>query len=365
MKCVNPNCGGEWTPPSGKSITVCPFCQKPITKDKIQPQYLDNVVSTLVYIKDNLGVDTLLGEKTYIYFADLTRNLLNDEAELIKQLCSKGALGCLKVVIGKSDSEHELAIRRALSKLPKYLQDSPSVTDMLFDFATALDWTIRPHTDTPQHGEIFSVPHKKNNTGLKITPRIGSIVKIANMGWRVLDIENNKALLISEKIIKKLPYNVIVKDISWENCTIRKYLNSDFIDKLEEIKSAITETTINNLNNQWYGTTGGNLTKDKVFLLSLDEVCRYFGDSMSQLRNVRKNNWYFKDHNNTNRIAVYEGEKTWWWLRSPGYMDTNATYVHDNGAISCYGISVDSDWLGVRPALWLNLNFQPKTSAKC
>ena len=43
-----------------------------------------------------------------------------------------------------------------------------------------------------------------------------------------------------------------------------------------------------NPNNPWYGTSGGNATTDKVFLLSLDEVVKYFGDSGDLLNKRRK-----------------------------------------------------------------------------
>ena len=44
-----------------------------------------------------------------------------------------------------------------------------------------------------------------------------------------------------------------------------------------------------NKDNQWQGTKGGNTTADKVFLLSLEEVVKCFGDS-GDLKNKRKVN---------------------------------------------------------------------------
>ena len=44
--------------------------------------------------------ESIASEKAYIYFADLTRNQFRDETDLIKQLCDRGALDCLKAAIG-------------------------------------------------------------------------------------------------------------------------------------------------------------------------------------------------------------------------------------------------------------------------
>ena len=115
-------------------------------------------------------------------------------------------------------------------------------------------------------------------------PPIGSAYKFAGIDWRVLDIQGNKALLISKEVLEKRPYNDEYKDITWEKCTLRGYLNGEFYNKLGAAKSAIAETRNANPNNPWYGTTGGNATIDKVFLLSLEEVCSYFGNSAASLK---------------------------------------------------------------------------------
>jgi len=191
----------------------------------------------------------------------------------------------------------------------------------------------------------------------QITP-----ITLAGIEWRILDVQGSKLLLISEKILEKRPYNVERKDITWENCTLRKYLNYEFLNKLGVIKPGIAETRNGNSNNPWWGTAVGNATTDKVFLLSLDELVKYFGDS-GDLRNKRK-----KDHKGNNnssgfcvhdqynnaRIANYGSEWASWWLRSPGLMSTFAACVAQRGFVVVDGGFVD-EGLGVRPALWLNL----------
>ena len=183
-------------------------------------------------------------------------------------------------------------------------------------------------------------------------------VSFSGIDWRVLSIENNKALLITEKVIEERPYHYQYEDITWEKCTLRHYLNNAFYNKLGTEKSAIAETRNSNPDNLWYGIPGGNMTMDKVFLLSLDEVCRYFGDSTANLRKKgsRGSDYYISDKNNSARIAHYRSEgAVWWWLRSPGTNSYYAADVYDDGNVTLIGYSVLDDYGGVRPALWLNL----------
>ncbi|MCL2051841.1 MAG: DUF6273 domain-containing protein [Lachnospiraceae bacterium] len=194
-----------------------------------------------------------------------------------------------------------------------------------------------------------------------------AFLKIGDISWRVLDVQNNKALLISEKILEERRYNVKYKSITWEECTLRKYLNGEFLSKLGAVQSAIAETRNENPSNPWYSTAGGNATTDKVFLLSLDEVVKYFGDS-GDLKNRKDWKWenekyvqahgsgyYINDQYNSARIAEYKNGASWWWLRSPGYNTTLAARVDGDGTVPVYGYVVYFVYGGVRPALWLNL----------
>jgi hypothetical protein len=189
-------------------------------------------------------------------------------------------------------------------------------------------------------------------------------VKLGGIDWRVLTVENNRALLISEKILEKRPYNIEGKDITWENCTLRKYLNNEFYNKLGVVKPAIAETRNSNPDNLWYGTPGGNATSDKVFLLSIDELVKYFGDSgdlKNERRkdfngNVRSDGYCIYDQYNSARIANYGSEGAcWWWLRSPGSRSRSAARVDVDGSVDVDGYSVNNVSGGVRPAFWLNL----------
>ena len=167
---------------------------------------------------------------------------------------------------------------------------------------------------------------------------IGDVIQFGAFDWRVLDVQDGMALVISEDIIEHRPYHVNVGDITWEHSTIRQYLNGDFYNSFSSAEQErIVETTIINNDNPNHGTAGGNDTTDNIFLLSIDEAEMYFP-------------------NDTSRIAVdADGESHWWWLRSPGFSSISAADVIDYGDVNVGGNFADIDNGGVRPALWLNL----------
>ena len=196
----------------------------------------------------------------------------------------------------------------------------------------------------------------------------GDKISFGSYEWRVLEVQNNTALIITEYIIEQRAYHDAYKDITWADCSLRKYLNGEFYDKFTTAdKSRIVPVLNKNPDNQWYGTKGGTDTQDSIFLLSIEEtVCRYFGDSSSKLYSPGKNQRYWferKDKNNSKRIARLENRKEgswWWWLRSPGRVSIKAVYIHGDGNIGIQGNNIlkgnisDGECKGgLRPALWL------------
>lgn len=198
---------------------------------------------------------------------------------------------------------------------------------------------------------------------------IGGIIQFGDYNWRILDIKNNTALIITEYIIEQRPYHDAYKDITWADCSLRKYLNGEFYGKFNATdKSRIIPVLNKNLDNQWYGTKGGADTMDSIFLLSLEEVCKYFGDSLSKLHNPGKNQRYWferKDENNSKRIArLLDNGWVWWWrLRSPGRVNVKAVYIFGTDGNICIqgnnilkgNISDGKCTGGIRPALWLKM----------
>ena len=189
----------------------------------------------------------------------------------------------------------------------------------------------------------------------------GSIYHFANYDWLVLTVENGKALLISEKILDKRPYEEFAASPpfpTWEQCTLRKHLNLEFYNSLGDAKSKISDTHNMNPDNPIHKRIGGNPTVDKIFLLSFEEVCRYFGDSTQALHSHLAQEYpsgWISDSSDAKRAAKHKKSVGAWTLRSPGRNIDSVACVDFNGQVNLNGYYVSAPE-GIRPALWINLS---------
>ncbi|MCL2694167.1 MAG: DUF6273 domain-containing protein [Oscillospiraceae bacterium] len=195
----------------------------------------------------------------------------------------------------------------------------------------------------------------------------GEVIKFGNYDWRVLEVKDGKALLLSDKVLEERSYHNTDTDITWETSDIRAYLNDEFFNSFSATEKArIAQVTNTNPDNPWFGTAGGEDTDDHVFLLSLDEVVLYFGDAdeLAKPEGEREEWWGFSGAHADKRIVRCIVSSCWchsetyghqWWLRSPGGGSSDAAGVDDGGSVDVDGYIVNS-YLGVRPALWVNLD---------
>jgi hypothetical protein len=189
------------------------------------------------------------------------------------------------------------------------------------------------------------------------------IIPFGQYTWQVLAVEDGRrALLITQDILELRWYHTRFEDITWANCALRQYLNETIYTAFSQgEKARIMEITNRNDNNPWFNTPGGQDTPDHLFLLSLEEVCQYFGDSLTNLRNKGGQTWAINDDNNHKRQARYGTDFHWWRLRSPGYYGRTGASINKNGYVYLRGNGVfgrPRDGGGVRPALWLSLDNQ-------
>lgn len=166
--------------------------------------------------------------------------------------------------------------------------------------------------------------------------------------WLVLAIVDQKALLVSKYGLDTKPFNEIRKEITWENSTIRNWLNNEFYNNAfsSSEKNKIIPVKNNNSDNPQLGTKGGNPTTDRIFLLSVDEVLQYMTDSSSRRCKATA---FAKSKNS----EEYPNGYNWWWLRTPGAKE-GAVHVYNDGDIYYNGGAVsNSNTDLVRPALWI------------
>ena len=188
----------------------------------------------------------------------------------------------------------------------------------------------------------------------------GDVVWFGALSWRVLEVSNGKALLLCENLLDFRPFRYGDEDPdTWSQCGIRNWLNDAFYNGTftDEEMALIVETYVANDDNLWFDTDGGEDTYDNLFLLSIEEIVTYFGDSGKLSNHEDRDVWIIYDDYNDARVAQYIDAEvvTWWWLRSPGMNYKYAATVSIDGSINVSGDYVLSGGGGVRPAMWILL----------
>ena len=183
----------------------------------------------------------------------------------------------------------------------------------------------------------------------------------APIKWRVLSKDGDDFFLLADKALDCKKYNEVRNDVTWETCTLRKWLNNDadgFYNTAftEDEKKAIVMSEVDN---PGVGdTSGGNPTRDKVYLLSWLEARNPdygFNYSISPGSPDAARIALATDYAKSQNASTNSNKQCDWWLRSPGgYGSDYASGVVSNGS-GFDGDLVDYDEVSVRPALHINL----------
>lgn len=198
--------------------------------------------------------------------------------------------------------------------------------------------------------------------------------------WRILNNSKNDLLLISDKALDNRRYNEDIRNITWEKSTIRSWLNGysasensigkdyskeNFIESAfsKTERDVINNTKVVNKDNIDYKVSGGNDTKDKIFLLSETDTYTNTAKKYGLIsdRGVYdegkfcKTSTYAKAMGTFNSIAKGYIGGCWWWLRSPGQYEDCAAGIFEYGYGYNSGYLVDDYDNGVRPVIKLNI----------
>lgn len=105
--------------------------------------------------------------------------------------------------------------------------------------------------------------------------KIGDTIEFGEIEWKVLDKGEDTVLIMMEKPLFR-KYHSSDQVITWEKCSLRKWLNNDFFGIFsDDEKEMIAETKLENKGNKKFGTDGGKDTVDRIFILSIDDVKKY------------------------------------------------------------------------------------------
>ena len=192
--------------------------------------------------------------------------------------------------------------------------------------------------------------------------------------WRVLSVDGDDAFLVADQNLDVQPYNTTYEEVLWKTCTLRSWLNGfdasmnqngidytadNFMDAAfdETSQEAILLTSVHNISptNQIVNDTD---TEDYLYLLSMEEI-------MSTEYGFTEDNRFepgepTRHSSNTAYLAdkpnmAEAGVPTFWWLRTQGKNLLYASFLRTYGFFSQNGINVDVSYIGVRPALHLDL----------
>lgn len=221
---------------------------------------------------------------------------------------------------------------------------------------------------TPEVGDTVIFGHYEQDNDLNNGPE--------PIEWRVLEINGDKMFLLSKYVLDALPFNPDLNSNVWETCSLRDWLNHDFMNTsfYNEEEKAICLTEVDNSSKQNFNNRNGSKnTEDFFFLLSYAELITFFEDSqfacratdyarpkLAPLSDIRSDGQYYLSSDNDYNYI----EEAPWLLRSPGgswctTMNVIKVDYHDFLDVLYNRNFVEFDRQsssGIRPAMWVDIN---------
>lgn len=208
-----------------------------------------------------------------------------------------------------------------------------------------MDQAVRPVIRVSEN-YIIQLNGQRNmsNQDKILTAEVGDFVTFGNYNgnteWIVIDKKEDKLLLLSKYAIDERKFDEY-SDPRWEMCSVRNWLNSEYINLSfgTEEQKKIVPARLENKMNPYCGKTSGGDTTDRVFLLSIEEVFKYF------------------DNDNDRKAIFPDGTQVNWWLRTAGYSSGTACVVKQDGTVcdNKEGIK-EFGKAAIRPALWISVS---------
>ena len=171
--------------------------------------------------------------------------------------------------------------------------------------------------------------------------------------WLVVenDLENKKALLVSKYALDwegfaNCPLIGSGYETSWDASYSRIWLNGDFYnDSFSDWQKELIVPC-------YIEATGGNKerTFDKIFLLSVEEVEKYFPEKSSAVALEPMVESVTADGTEKQPIEI-DCYPIPWWTRTAGETPDRVICVGKYGGL--FDIDSNADEMGVRPAMWI------------
>lgn len=203
---------------------------------------------------------------------------------------------------------------------------------------------IEDYGDTKEQMKAIYSDYKNEQVSLIKTAKEGDVIVFGEydgkqIEWIVLNVnkKKNKSLVISKNVLFNKSFDS-KHNVTWDKSEIRKWLNDTFYKSISEgfEKNVILTSKLNNKKNAEFKTSSGKNTKDKIFLLSVEETDKYFKTDASRICND------------------LEGISSHWYLRTQGDASYRVTYVDTSGTIDASGTAEEYE-KGIRPAMWITI----------
>ena len=324
-------------------------------------------------------------EEAYLALADIYIEMGElEKAEEILQKAEKALKGDTEkteekkeeVQKAKKQREAEAASKPTLTSVPELTLAPTDIPE-----PTPTNTSVPTPTNVPVAGERITGISKEDGV-------VGNIVSFGvyeqdnnlsngpeGVEWVVLAVEDGRALLLSKYGLDAKPYHEKDEACTWETSTIREWLNGEFFNMAfrTEEQQFIQTVTVSTPDDEYSGTSGGNDTQDKIFLLSREEVERYrpIGEkspATMATAYARKNGVW--------KIGSAEMDRDYygncaWWLRAStseiidldavcaefivadGKADEGGILVGGSGGVWNEVVTVSDSCVAVRPALWV------------
>lgn len=206
------------------------------------------------------------------------------------------------------------------------------------DYKDAVQMRYKAELNMCKVGDSFQFgEYEQDKSGLVKSP----------IEWTILEKEKDRVLMISTYALDVKPYNTTLANVTWESCSLRKWLNGLFLESAfsQDEQGLIEVTSIES-------------SQDKVFLLSRTEAQSYF---KTDVERKTKNTEYTVGKCGDEYYAKY----CFWWLRSQtdesSWSGNAADVVSGSGSLVEYESAtpcmsrVDDTETSVRPAIWVDI----------
>ena len=169
--------------------------------------------------------------------------------------------------------------------------------------------------------------------------------------WRVLS-NDGSLFVVSDKNLDCVEYNSSAETVTWEDCSLRKWLNVRFLDTAFSTteQGAVLESLVVNEDGA-KGSEAGADTRDKVYILSIYEVIDPELGFPTDWKDKGGTRVALNTEYTRSKHASTDSDMSGtWWLRTPGDAK-NAANVFNAGNVFVRGSNVSNFDLAVRPAM--------------